>query len=202
MSSAAWPDDRVEMVQKLWEAGLSASQIAAEVCRSPFEKLPYVTRNAVIGIIHRRGWGGRTKRPSSSAPRQRKVKPVQFAFRARSLRGENFKSPTLAPDHPLDAIGQELESEVYVPPAAAACTLLELTDDTCKWPVGDPQQPDFHFCGGMALRGLPYCAGHSRVAYQPSAPRRMNLSPQEHARRVAQGIALAAANRARRAAEG
>ena len=51
-------------------------------------------------------------------------------------------------------------------------SLLELNEATCHWPVGDPSSPDFFFCGGKALSGLPYCAQHSRVAYQPAADRR------------------------------
>jgi GcrA cell cycle regulator len=47
-----------------------------------------------------------------------------------------------------------------------------LNEATCHWPVGDPSSPDFFFCGGKALAGLPYCAHHSRVAYQPAADRR------------------------------
>jgi len=51
-------------------------------------------------------------------------------------------------------------------------TLLELSEDTCHWPVGDPGSPEFFFCGGKSLQGLPYCAHHSRVAYQPAVDRR------------------------------
>src|SRR3954464_16085893 len=68
-----WSDDRVEQLKKLWEAGLSASQIAAE--------LGNVTRNAVIGKVHRLPLSGRAKTPSSAAPRQRKVRPAQHMMR-------------------------------------------------------------------------------------------------------------------------
>jgi GcrA cell cycle regulator len=56
-------------------------------------------------------------------------------------------------------------------------TLLELTEDTCHWPVGDPGSSEFFFCGGKALGGLPYCAHHSRVAYQPAGDRRRDRRP-------------------------
>src|SRR5512134_1677478 len=68
MTVLTWSDDRVEQLKKLWEAGLSASQIAAE--------LGNVTRNAVIGKVHRLGLSGRAKSPSSAAPRQRKARPA------------------------------------------------------------------------------------------------------------------------------
>src|SRR5215207_1065397 len=73
MTVITWSDDRVEQLKKLWEAGLSASQIAAE--------LGNVTRNAVIGKVHRLGLSGRAKSPSSSVPRPRKTRPAQQMFR-------------------------------------------------------------------------------------------------------------------------
>ncbi len=74
MTVMSWTDDRVEQLKKLWEAGLSASQIAAE--------LGNITRNAVIGKVHRLGLSGRAKSPSSAAPRQRKVaRPAQHMMR-------------------------------------------------------------------------------------------------------------------------
>src|SRR5678816_462560 len=59
-----------------------------------------------------------------------------------------------------------------VVPMSQRLSLLELNEATCHWPVGDPSSPEFFFCGGKALAGLPYCAHHSRVAYQPAADRR------------------------------
>ena len=73
MTVLTWSDDRVEQLKKLWEAGLSASQIAAE--------LGNVTRNAVIGKVHRLGLSGRAKSPSSAAPRPRKARPAQHMMR-------------------------------------------------------------------------------------------------------------------------
>src|SRR5207249_7827152 len=73
MTVLTWSDDRVEQLKKLWESGLSASQIAAE--------LGNVTRNAVIGKVHRLGLSGRAKSPSTAAPRQRKARPAQQMMR-------------------------------------------------------------------------------------------------------------------------
>ena len=73
MTALTWTDDRVEQLKKLWEGGLSASQIAAE--------LGNVTRNAVIGKVHRLGLSGRAKSPSSAAPRPRKARPAQHMMR-------------------------------------------------------------------------------------------------------------------------
>lgn len=168
MSSIAWTENRVEMVKKLWEAGLSASQIAKEICAPPFELFKTVTRNAVIGIIHRRGFGGRVKPPSSAPPRHRKRKVYA------ATPGHNLKTRgNTALAHAFEI---EMESDVVaydnVIPMTQRLKLMELTDATCKWPIGDPQYPDFAFCGGKSLQGLPYCAHHCRIAYEPASDRR------------------------------
>jgi GcrA cell cycle regulator len=156
-----WTDERVEALKKLWTDGLSASQIAAE--------LGGITRNAVIGKVHRLGLSGRAKSPSSAAPRPRKARPHAHMLRVSrpSIRGNT----ALAQAYELDV---ELEPELVdnVIPLGQRRTLLELNEETCRWPIGDPGHPDFFFCGGQAITGLPYCAYHSRVAYQPAHMRR------------------------------
>ena len=77
-----WTDERVELLKKLWADGLSASQIAAE--------LGGITRNAVIGKVHRLGLSGRAKSPSSAAPRPRKARALAHAARAAApMRGQH-----------------------------------------------------------------------------------------------------------------
>lgn len=161
MTVITWSDERVEQLKKLWEAGLSASQIAAE--------LGNVTRNAVIGKVHRLGLSGRAKSPSSSVPRPRKARPAQHIMRI--SRPVSRGNTALA-----HAFEMEIEADPIaidnVVPMSQRKTLLELTEDTCHWPVGDPGSADFYFCGGKSLSGLPYCGHHSRIAYQPAADRR------------------------------
>ena len=139
----SWTDERVELLKKLWAEGLSASQIAGE--------LGGITRNAVIGKVHRLGLSGRAKSASSSSPR------VALAFE----------------------MEQEPEPELIenIIPIGQRRTLLELNEDTCRWPIGDPASPEFFFCGGKPLTGLPYCSYHSRVAYQPANERRRSPKP-------------------------
>jgi hypothetical protein len=62
-------------------------------------------------------------------------------------------------------------------------TILTLTDRICKWPIGDPRNPDFHFCGRASAEGLPYCTDHARRAYQP--PARRSGEREDHAQRMA-----------------
>jgi len=164
----SWNDERVETLKKLWAEGFSASQIAAE--------LGGVTRNAVIGKVHRLGLSGRAKSPNSAAPRPRKPRSATPMLRVSrsSVRGNT----ALAHAFEVDA-EPEPEPVDNVIPIGQRRSLLELTEETCRWPIGDPGNADFYFCGGPPVGGLPYCTYHSRVAYQP-----VNL---RHDRRAVRG---------------
>ena len=155
-----WTDERVELLKKLWTDGLSASQIAAE--------LGGITRNAVIGKVHRLGLSGRAKSPSSAAPRPRKPRaPGMMRLARPTMRGNTALAPMYEQD-----VEPEPELVENIIPIGQRCTLLELNEEKCHWPVGDPGQPDFYFCGGKTNTGTPYCGYHGRVAYQPPAARR------------------------------
>jgi GcrA cell cycle regulator len=156
----AWNDERVELLKKLWADGLSASQIAG--------RLGGVTRNAVIGKVHRLGLSGRatTSRMKSHRPRARS----QSARRLMKPRFASIGNP---------AFRSLLAEEPYTPPAeelviplAERKSIQTLTEISCRWPIGDPQLPDFHFCGRSKVTGLPYCDFHARRAFQPPQPRR------------------------------
>ena len=155
----SWTDERVELLKKLWADGLSASQIANE--------LGSVTRNAVIGKVHRLGLSGRAKSLSSSAPRPRKPRAHSLLRVRPQMRGNTALALSYEFDHEPE---QELIENII--PIGQRCSLLELTEDKCRWPIGDPGQPDFFFCGGKTTTGIPYCGYHARVAYQPPAARR------------------------------
>jgi GcrA cell cycle regulator len=157
-----WTDERVELLKKLWADGLSASQIAAE--------LGGITRNAVIGKVHRLGLSGRAKSPSSASPRPRKPRASSQMLRVSrpAIRGNT----ALAYDYDL-----EPEPELLEIPFEQRKTLLQLNEHTCRWPVGDPGSGDFYFCGGDTGSELPYCGYHCRVAYQPASERRRDRRP-------------------------
>jgi len=157
-----WTDERVEQLKKLWSEGLSASQIAAE--------LGGITRNAVIGKVHRLGLSGRTKAPSTTTPRPRKPRTTHMIRVARPVvRGNTALAHAYAYDYEAEPEQAPVENVV---PMGQRRTLLQLNEQTCRWPIGDPATQDFYFCGGHALTGLPYCTHHSRIAYQPPAARR------------------------------
>lgn len=153
----SWTDDRVDVLRKLWADGLSASQIAAE--------LGGVTRNAVIGKVHRLGLSGRAKNTSTAASRQKRAanRTPGYSKTNRSPRGQGTSVATT----------QRQAIVVDVPkPTLLNIELLELSENTCKWPVGDPQDNDFAFCGNKSRDKDPYCEYHCKLAYQPAAERR------------------------------
>ena len=166
-----WTDERVELLKKLWADGLSASQIAAQ--------LGGVTRNAVIGKVHRLSLSGRAK-PSSSAPRPRKARPSQPHRPA--ARGFTVGNTALkAHAHPAPRrLPQPVPVEDLVVPISMNISLMALNDQMCKWPYGDPGTDGFHFCGHRNFNGLPYCEYHSRVAYQPVNDRRRERDRREY----------------------
>jgi GcrA cell cycle regulator len=157
----SWTDERVEMLKKLWADGLSASQIAAE--------LGGITRNAVIGKVHRLGLAGRAKSPSSATPRPRKARAHSPMLRVSrpAMRGNTALAHAF--EYEVDVEPELIDNVI---PMGQRRSLLELTEDTCRWPIGDPGSAEFFFCGGQSLSSLPYCAFHSRVAYQPAGDRR------------------------------
>ena len=157
----AWTDDRVDLLKKLWAEGLSASQIAG--------RLGSVTRNAVIGKVHRLGLSGRatTSRMKSHRPRQRMA-----AKRLAKSRYATIGNPALRALYNAETNVYLPPTEELVIPVAERKSIQTLTEVTCRWPIGDPQNTEFHFCGKNKVPGLPYCEFHARRAFQPPQSRR------------------------------
>ena len=152
-----WTAERIEDLKRLWADGQSASEIA--------NQLGGVSRNAVIGKIHRLNLSGKAK--PAPAKKERKPKPKRLSKARPSSVFRNGPSPK--PKKPLPwSEPIELQS-LRVP-------LLELTDSMCRWPSGDPKGSDFGFCGHRKHRGLPYCEYHARRAYQPPTERRRSAA--------------------------
>lgn len=191
----SWTDDRVETLKKMWGEGQSASQIAKE--------LGGVTRNAVIGKVHRLGLSNRTTAGATAkvepgakaAPKtEPKGKPatVEPEQEAVPSKPEMKTEPAISPHTVRPARNQIIPAGQPLPPQPSAneispealakvneiekkakkLTLMELTERTCKWPVGDPATEDFWFCGLPVKQGKPYCEAHVGVAFQPMSARR------------------------------
>lgn len=156
----AWTDDRVEVLTKLWAEGLSASQIA--------KQLGGVTRNAVIGKVHRLGLSGRAKPSRPAAPRT--AKPSAPRTRTVSRKTATMATPSIAV-RATPAVKAQPPVEAKVLPSGEYATIMTIRDHMCKWPIGDPSKSDFRFCGRKTDPSTPYCDAHSAVAYQPSRRR-------------------------------
>jgi GcrA cell cycle regulator len=149
-----WTTERLERLKNHFDAGLSCREIAADIG---------VSRNAVIGKLSRlnltRGSGIERRRAGREpGGKPRRGKP--------SLRHQyDMLAATYAvPQRPIE--NQPLDD-------GRRCSLFELSDDRCRWPIGTPGADDFCFCGNTPLDGLPYCPGHSRLAYQPGSRQRV-----------------------------
>lgn len=167
-----WTDERVERLTKLWAEGLSASQIAAQ--------LGGVSRNAVIGKVHRLNLPGRAKSGGSAAPARAKrtttaPRAPNYASRPAARPAPRAASALLVKedtDTDLAVLQVRQTATDVVVPISRRLELTQLTDRTCKWPIGDPLTEEFHFCGNDAGEASPYCTYHARLAYQPTGERR------------------------------
>jgi GcrA cell cycle regulator len=195
----SWTDERVDLLRKMWGEGQSASQIAKE--------LGGVTRNAVIGKVHRLGLSNRTATPVPAKPEVKekpvvaeaepvvelkpepKARPEPKTEPARPIEpatADDARPTTLPARRQIIPAGQPLPpqpSAHEISPEALAkvneiekkakkLSLMELTERTCKWPVGDPATDAFWFCGLPVQPGKPYCEAHVGVAFQPMSARR------------------------------
>lgn len=156
-----WSEERIELLRSLLEQRLSARVVAMRLGGG-------VTRNAVIGKAKRMGFAlqSPTNPPppryivdsTTTAPRKRRVYVTPGRL-TREMTPRVRVAPTPEPE-PL-----VIHEDVYVAPEDRK-GVLELTSADCKWPIGDPREADFHFCGGPRVPGLPYCEGHCKRAYQ------------------------------------
>jgi GcrA cell cycle regulator len=150
---STWTKERLELLKSGFEAGLSCREIAATIG---------VSRNAVIGKISRlnltrdkAGVRGPARKVADNRPPRTKAQATLRQFL-------------------LKAVPVETEPVVEVDTIhnGHSCSLFELTKERCRWPISTPGAADFCFCGNTPLDGLPYCAGHSRMAYRVSARER------------------------------
>jgi GcrA cell cycle regulator len=160
----AWTDERVETLKKLWSDGLSASQIA--------KQLGGVTRNAVIGKVHRLGLSGRAapSRPTRRASAPKPAAKPRQAAQAPSAPARARTAPAPQPARPAAADPAPVEAERL--PSGEFATVLTLREGMCKWPIGDPSDHTFRFCGRKSGPGSAYCQAHAQLAYQPQAKRK------------------------------
>mgnify|MGYP005726136989 FL=1 len=199
----AWSDERVAILKKMWLEGNSASEIA--------KVLGNITRNAVIGKVHRLGLSNRdtnvsksgaiTSKAAKSVKRGRPPKKIDKEVKKRG-RPQKLKEPrdfpeitdgknksatsigneTRSSDNNLKVVSdlseETLKNLLNVEMKAKKIALMELTERTCKWPIGDPATDTFWFCGHESEPGKPYCKTHISIAFQPISQRRSRKESQ------------------------
>ena len=203
----SWTEERIDRLKKMWHDGATASQIADElggVSRNAVigkaHRLGLEQRPSPV----KPGEEKESKKPAAAAapkpaaPKAEAAKPAPAAAAAPQASAPAANPPRSAPEMQYRSIGPggfirqgPGEQQAPIPPApprrlvpakpspevADKTSLLDLNDRICKWPMGHPGEPDFHFCGQQANPGFPYCVEHCGVAYQAQLPRRDRRPP-------------------------
>jgi GcrA cell cycle regulator len=183
MGASVWDTEGiVDDLKKLVGERLSSSRIAAALS---FKYNVDLTRNAVISKVWRIGMSGSLERPRS--PSQRKKPDIKPGSRWH-IPPPNQKQPQpprraleMAPEPMPFAIVEEV-----VVPEKERVGVEGLGQHQCRWPIGDPQSPDFHFCHHKRIGGISYCEIHARRAYRPieEQPREIRIAARTPAREV------------------
>ena len=192
----AWSDERVAVLRKMWLEGNSASEIAKE--------LGNITRNAVIGKVHRLGLSNRDTNVSKAGvtaeksirglkrgrPPKINKEPKKRGRPQKIKQPKDLSDTTLERGNAISASGttersndsrlevvsdlseETLKDLLKVEMKSKKISLMDLTERTCKWPIGDPATDEFWFCGHEAEPGKPYCKTHISIAFQPITQRR------------------------------
>jgi GcrA cell cycle regulator len=194
----SWTDERIATLKKMWLQGKSASEIA--------EKLGGVTRNAVIGKAHRLNLSGRpspikkvavAKKPTAAAAPLAK-KPVAAAKPAPAKPAPKSAAPVKSvapmpkpapqrtsgngPGKPPEIVQLAALANATSRPDGKIISILELSEKNCRWPVGDPRETSFGYCGNDSYGAHPYCAEHVAIAFQ--APNRKDKRPVKNVKEI------------------
>jgi GcrA cell cycle regulator len=199
----SWTDERIERLKKMWHDGATASQIADELGgvsrnavigkahRLGLEQRPSPVRTGEEKEVKKAAAvpAAAAPRPQPKAEAAPRPSPAAAAaapsatphreIQYRSIgpggfirQGPGDQQPPIPPAPPRRLVPAKPSPEV-----ADKTSLLDLNDRICKWPMGHPGEPDFHFCGEQANPGFPYCVAHCGVAYQAQLPRRDRRPP-------------------------
>ena len=198
----SWTEERIERLKKMWADGATASQIADEL--GGVSRNAVIGKAHRLGLEQRPSpvkHEEKEKKPAPAPAPRAAPKPEAHAARpaaAAPAHPGTPQRPVPTADMQYRSIGPggfirqgPGEQQAPIPPApprrlvpakpspevADKTSLLELNDRICKWPIGHPGEPDFHFCGEPANPGFPYCVQHCGVAYQAQLPRRDRRPP-------------------------
>ncbi len=189
----SWTDERIALLKKMWKDGKSAADIAKTLAKG-------VTRNAVIGKAHRMGLSNRPspiKKSDAPAPAKEAVKkdppkkdpPITEAA-SPAAAAKKIVPPVVVSGvkhNPLarGEIAEPRKFEKEAIPPGGGVALIDLTERMCRWPIGDPREDDFTFCGRNIRTGTPYCPEHAGAAYQSSSRTRAAAAEEKEVKEAA-----------------
>jgi len=165
--NGTWLHPHVEELKTLWARGDSCSAIAKHINR--MFGTGY-SRNAIIGKASRLHLPMRVGSIKDDGTKLRTIRARRSVWMVNKRREGKAKKGNQALRELLAADGYVPPAEEIVIPIAERKTVQTLEEHHCRWPIGDPQAPDFHFCGKTKIQGLSYCECHARRAYSVSAP--------------------------------
>lgn len=166
----AWTDEMVDQLRAMWKEGLTTGEIGKRLG---------VSKNSIVGKVHRLGLSGRpspikkkddTEVSASLAPVQQ-AKEIQKESKEKTVKEKNDCKPTkIEKTAGKDSFPQHKAETNPETPAtfhrrAGKTGLTDLDNHTCRWPLGDPKDENFHFCGKKIRIGQTYCDEHANIAY-------------------------------------
>jgi len=151
----SWTDEKVAKLKELWGKGNTASQIA--------EIIGGISRNAVIGKAHRLNLSAKIKTRAATSNKNFEISEEDRNVKTRKTRGNRFKSLIIEKDFEPEQPKQ----------------LEELDENSCKWPIGHPDEESFYFCGRSSLKDFSYCKLHLLYAYQPKGKKDDQVEKEE-----------------------
>ena len=151
----SWTDEKVTKLKELWGKGNTASQIA--------EIIGGISRNAVIGKAHRLNLSAKIKTRTATTN-----KNFENSFNDKNVKQKKIRSSK------FNSLSIEKDFEPEQPKQ-----LEELDDNSCKWPIGHPDEDSFYFCGRSSLKDFSYCKLHLLYAYQPKGKKEEVVEKEE-----------------------